>query len=130
MVRRRARYQTGEPSEEGDVPNAQTDESSVYARGQTVIPKTIREALAIDYGTRLHWELREGVIQVTPIPAKPILAARGFLKGKGVTFEWFMQQRQLERERERREDAPWQDERKARPAAAQRLRGSSSTPPP
>ena len=105
MVRRRARYQTGQPPEEGGVPSAQTDESSVYARGQTVIPKTIREALAIDYGTRLHWELREGVIQVTPIPQRPVQALRGILKGTGYTFEQFMQERQAERQRERELEA-------------------------
>lgn len=125
MVRRKASYQTNEPPEDGAPRDTEAEESSVYARGQTVIPKTIREAAAIEYGTRLHWEVREGVIHVTPIPAKPILAARGFLKGKGVTFEWFMQQRQLERERERKEEALWQREHPAKGAAPRRPRGSS-----
>ena len=83
----------------------ETSGSSVYARGQTVIPKVIREAAAIQYGTRLHWEVREGVIQVTPIPQRPVQALRGILKGTGYTFEQFMQERQAERQRERELEA-------------------------
>jgi bifunctional DNA-binding transcriptional regulator/antitoxin component of YhaV-PrlF toxin-antitoxin module len=125
MVRRKASYQTNEPPEDGAPQDVPAEESSVYARGQTVIPKMIREAAAIEYGTRLHWEVREGVIQVTPIPAKPILAARGFLKARGVTFQWFMQQRQLERERERKEEALWQQKHPAKGAAPRRPGGLS-----
>jgi len=105
MSKRRTQYEAGgEPSPVSEP--AQADESSVYARGQTVIPKAIREALAIESGTRLHWELREGVIHVIPIPQNPITALRGILRGTGITYEWFMQERQREREQEQR----WEQE--------------------
>ena len=79
-------------------------DSTVYERGQTVIPKTIRDALAIEYGTRLHWEVREGVMHVLPIPKQPVQASVGLLKGKGPTFSQFLAQRRKERERERKHD--------------------------
>jgi AbrB family looped-hinge helix DNA binding protein len=92
-------------SEQSDQPDSDetpkvTDESSVYARGQTVIPKMIRDALAIEYGTKLHWEVREGAIHVMPIPKKPVQALRGILKGTGFTWEKFMAERKAERELE------------------------------
>ena len=80
--------------------------SKVYERGQTVIPKRIREALAIESGARLHWQVHEGVIQVIPVPANPVRALRGLLKGTGYTFARFLRERQLEREAERRREAP------------------------
>jgi bifunctional DNA-binding transcriptional regulator/antitoxin component of YhaV-PrlF toxin-antitoxin module len=105
MVKRRNQYKA-EGSSAGRPPaEAPTDESSVYARGQTVIPKIIREAAAIDYGTRLHWEVHEGVVHVIPIPKDPIGAARGILKGKGPTFQEFIADRNRERARERELEA-------------------------
>ena len=98
-------------SEQSDQPDSDearqvTDESSVYARGQTVIPKMIRDALAIDYGTKLHWEVREGAIHVMPIPKNPIQASIGLLKGSGLTVEKLLEirreERKLEQEREKR----------------------------
>jgi AbrB family looped-hinge helix DNA binding protein len=80
-------------------------DSSVYARGQTVIPKTIREALAIEYGTKLHWEVREGAIHVIPLPKNPVQASVGILKGKGFTFAQFMKDRRAERAHERKREA-------------------------
>jgi len=88
---------------ESDGP-AQGSESSVYARGQTVIPKMVREALAIEYGTKLRWEVREGVIRVRPVPKQPAQALRGILKGTGYTFQQFMKERTAERARERKLD--------------------------
>ena len=78
--------------------------SKVYERGQTVIPKRIREALAIEYGARQQWRVQEGVIQVIPVPANPVRALRGILKGTGYTFAQFLRDRQLEREAERRRE--------------------------
>ena len=89
-------------------PNA--GDSSVYARGQTVIPKMIRDALAIEYGTKLHWEVREGVIRVMPVPKNPVQALRGILKGTGYTFQQFMAERNAERAQERA-----REERQTRP---------------
>jgi AbrB family looped-hinge helix DNA binding protein len=85
--------------------------SRVYEKGQTVIPKAIREVAGIAYGTRLQWEVREGVIQVVPMPKDPVRASEGLLKGKGLTFQQFLRERQqerrLEKEREEREGSPW-----------------------
>ena len=79
--------------------------SKVYERGQTVVPKRIREALAIESGARLQWQVREGVIQVVPVPANPVQALRGLLKRTGYTYARFLRERQLEREAERRREA-------------------------
>jgi bifunctional DNA-binding transcriptional regulator/antitoxin component of YhaV-PrlF toxin-antitoxin module len=80
-------------------------ESSVYERGQTVIPKQIREAAAIEYGARLRWEIEEGVIRVTPLPKNPLRASIGILKGTGYTLEEFLRERNEERAREREREA-------------------------
>ena len=61
-----------------------------------MIPKTIREALTIEDGTRLHWEIREGALHVLPIPQQPVQALRGALKGTGSTFLSFLQERRQE----------------------------------
>jgi AbrB family looped-hinge helix DNA binding protein len=90
--------------------------SKVYERGQTVVPKRIREALAIESGGRLQWQVHERVIQVIPIPANPVRALRGLLKGTGYTYARFLRERQREREAERRREA--------------REPRTSSTPPP
>jgi len=79
--------------------------SKVYERGQTVVPKRIREALAIESGARLQWQVHEGVIQVIPVPANPVQALRGLLKRTGYTYARFLRERQLEREAERRREA-------------------------
>lgn len=130
MARRRVRYEAGEPPPQGAEPPSQADESSVYARGQTVIPKTIREALCIEYGTRLHWEAREGVIHVIPIPKDPVKALRGFLKGSGFTFEDFLRERQRERQRERELEERQEREWSRRKAGRKPTWDTSSIPQP
>jgi len=119
MVKRRAMYGA---SQGRSSPETRAEESSVYERGQTVIPKNIREALTIEYGTRLHWEVREGVIQVVPIPSQPVRALRGALKGTGITYEAFLKEREAERQRERR--------RELRVAKERAEWDTSSTPQP
>ena len=80
-------------------------ESKVYERGQTVVPKMIREALAVEEGTTLMWQVKEGMAQVVAIPQDPVGALRGILKGKGPTFEEFLADRNAERQRERELEA-------------------------
>ena len=80
-------------------------ESKVYERGQTVVPKMIREALAVEEGTTLMWQVKEGMAQVVAIPRDPVGALRGILKGKGPTFEEFLADRNAERQRERELEA-------------------------
>jgi AbrB family looped-hinge helix DNA binding protein len=97
--KRRLKYEAGSPPEQAEA-RAQPETSGVYERGQTVIPKQIRDALAIEHGTRLRWEVHEGVIHVLPLPKNPVKALRGALKGSGYTFEKFLQERNAERARE------------------------------
>lgn len=80
-------------------------ESRVYERGQTVVPKRIRDAMAAEEGSTLTWEVHDGIARVSVIPKDPVNALRGILKGKGPTFEEFLADRNVERDRERRLEA-------------------------
>ncbi len=80
-------------------------QTKVSARGQAVIPQEIRAKLGIKAGTKLAWSTRDGVIIVVPIPEDPVEASFGILKGKGYTFEDFMEERRRERELERQQEA-------------------------
>jgi AbrB family looped-hinge helix DNA binding protein len=79
-------------------------QSVVSVRGQTVIPKELREKLGIKPHTRLDWALKNGTLVAYPIPEDPVAALRGVLKDSGFTFEDFMRERNQERERERLKD--------------------------
>ena len=91
--------------------------SQVSSKGQTVIPKGIRKALAIKEGTRIAWILRDGKLTVFPIPEDPVAASIGILKGHGTFDEW-LAERNEERERERQLEAEEEE----------RWRATSSTP--
>lgn len=39
--------------------------STLTSKGQTTVPKEVREALALESGDRLSWEIRGGRIEVT-----------------------------------------------------------------
>ncbi len=82
-----------------------SEESRVYERGQTVVPKRIRDAMGAEEGSILTWEVHDGIAQVTAIPKDPVGALRGVLKGKGPTFEEFLADRNAERQRERELEA-------------------------
>ena len=69
-------------------------------RGQTVIPRPIREALGITPATQLQWSIQNGTIIVLPIPADPVRAAVGILKGRGPTTTDLLAERKAEREQE------------------------------
>ncbi len=81
----------------------------VSVRGQTVIPREIREQLGIKPKTKLVWSAQEGVITVIPIPEDPIEASFGILAGRGYTLEDFLEERRqervLEQERGLKDDA-------------------------
>lgn len=71
-----------------------------------MIPAPIREALHIRPNQHLEWNLEDGAIRVIPIPEDPVMVLRGFLKGKGPTFDDFMRDRNEERAQElAKEDA-------------------------
>jgi len=78
-----------------------SEESRVYERGQTVVPKKIRDALGVEQGSTLVWEVQDGVARVIAIPEDPVAALRGILKGREPTFEQFLADRNAERRRER-----------------------------
>lgn len=74
--------------------------STVSVRWQTVIPQEVREAVGIEPGSVLDWQVEEGVIHVYPLPADPVSAARGMFLGRGPTTEDLLAERRRERVRE------------------------------
>ncbi len=93
------------PTDEATQVAYASEASRVYERGQTVVPKKIRDALDIEEGSTLVWHVQDSVAQVIAIPKDPVGALRGILKGKGPTFEEFLADRNAERQREREIEA-------------------------
>jgi AbrB family looped-hinge helix DNA binding protein len=87
--------------------------TTVSTRGQTVIPRAIRDKLGIESGTKLHWEVRGGTLIAVPLPDDPIKASIGILKGRGPTVADLLADRQQERRREREQEE--REERLRRP---------------
>ena len=56
-------------------------QSTITARGQTVIPAAIRHQFHLSPADRLEWVLDNGNIRVVPVRANPVDAFRG--QGKG-----------------------------------------------
>jgi AbrB family looped-hinge helix DNA binding protein len=56
-------------------------QSTITARGQTVVPAAIRNQFHLGPSDRLEWLLDNGSIRVVPVRADPIQAFRG--QGKG-----------------------------------------------
>ncbi len=56
-------------------------QSTITARGQTVVPAAIRNQFHLGPSDRLEWILDEGGIRVVPVRANPVAAFRG--QGKG-----------------------------------------------
>lgn len=75
-------------------------QTKVSVRGQTVIPREIRQALGIGPNTLLSWKVQNGIILAYPLSQEPARASLGILKGKGFTLQDFLTERQQERERE------------------------------
>ncbi len=86
-------------------PTEAPEASRVYERGQTVVPKRVRDALSVEQGSTLVWQVQDSVAQVIAIPKDPVRALRGILEGKGPTFEEFLADRNAERQRERELEA-------------------------
>jgi len=59
-------------------------QSTITARGQTVIPATIRRRFHLSPEDRLEWIVENGTIQVVPVRKDPIAAFRGQGKGGSV----------------------------------------------
>ena len=53
--------------------------STMTSKGQTTVPKEVREALELEPGTKLTWEVRGGKVTITP--DRPALYQwEGFIK--------------------------------------------------
>ena len=74
-------------------------QTTVSVRGQTVIPRPIREELGITPATRLEWKVENGVIIVLPLPSDPVQSAVGILKGHGPTTSELLAERRADREK-------------------------------
>jgi AbrB family looped-hinge helix DNA binding protein len=68
-------------------------------KGQILVPKHLRHKLGLKPGGKVHLE-EEGRLVLTPVPADPIEAATGFLKGR---FSFTQDLRREHREEARRE---------------------------
>jgi AbrB family looped-hinge helix DNA binding protein len=75
-------------------------QSTVSVRGQTVIPRHIREELGITPATRLEWKIKNGVIIVLPIPDDPVKFSVGILEGRGPSTSDLLAERKTDREKE------------------------------
>jgi AbrB family looped-hinge helix DNA binding protein len=74
--------------------------SKVSVRGQTVIPAEVRRKLGIALHDSLDWTIQDGGVIVRKIPADPLRASLGILKGMGSVDE-FLADRAEERRKER-----------------------------
>lgn len=86
-------YQTSYLSEE-------MMQTTVSVRGQTVIPRQIREELGITQTTRLEWKVKDGVILVLPLPPDPVQSAVGILEGRGLSSYDLLAERKADRAKE------------------------------
>ena len=93
------------PTETPNQLTHQAEESRVYERGQTVVPKRIRDAMGVEEGSTLTWEVHDGVAHVIAIPKDPVRALYGIMKDRGPTFEEYLAERNAERQRERELEA-------------------------
>ena len=73
-------------------------QSTITARGQTVVPAAIRNKFHLGPADRLEWLLDDGGIRVVPVRANPIEAFRG--QGIGGATERLVAERQLDIGRE------------------------------
>lgn len=75
-----------------------TMQSTITARGQTVVPAAIRNQFHLGPADRLEWILDAGGIRVVPVRANPIEALRG--QGKGGSTARLLAQRKEDMARE------------------------------
>ena len=73
-------------------------QSTITARGQTVIPAAIRRQFHLSPADRLEWVLDNDVIRVVPVRANPVEAFRG--QGKGGATSRLLADRQQDLARE------------------------------
>jgi antitoxin PrlF len=55
--------------------------STVTSKGQTTVPKEVREALDVEPGTKLRWDIQGSRVAITTTTERPALyQLRGFIK--------------------------------------------------
>jgi len=70
------------------------------AKGQVVIPAEIRRALGIKPGTKFHVRAEGKEVVLFPLPADPIRALRGVVKGGPSLTRALLEDHKEDRERE------------------------------
>ena len=62
-------------------------ESGITSKGQTTLPKAVREALSVKAGDRVRYIIQDGEVRIMPV--RPIDRLYGMLKhdGPAVTLE-------------------------------------------
>ena len=70
----------------------------VGAKGQGVIPKKIRVMFHIKQGTRVHFDVRNGEIVLTPLTPRYFERMAGFLGTGGKATKALLEERKRERE--------------------------------
>ena len=62
-------------------------ESGITSKGQTTLPKAVREALSVQPGDRIRYIIQDGEVRIMPV--RPIGRLFGMLKhdGPAVTLE-------------------------------------------
>ncbi len=75
-------------------------QSIVSVRGQTVVPKEIREALGIKPGMKIVWTIHNGSAVVQALPEDPIGASIGALKHLKLSTRDLLQERRADREKD------------------------------
>lgn len=78
-------------------------QSTASARDRTVVPQAIRKRMGIKPGAMLEWQIVNGQIVVMPLPHDPVRASVGLLRGKGLTTDDLLAERQMERRRHEHE---------------------------
>lgn len=56
-------------------------ESTITSRGQTTVPKAVREALALKAGDRVRYTIEGSAVRIFPL--RPISRLRGIVQHKG-----------------------------------------------
>lgn len=56
-------------------------ESTITSRGQTTVPKAVREALALKAGDRVRYTIEGSAVRIVPL--RPISRLRGIVRHKG-----------------------------------------------
>ncbi len=73
--------------------------TTVSSRGQTAVPAEVRKRFRLDDRSKLEWLIDGDLISVLPLPAEPVKAFRGSLKGV-YSGARLLRERRQERRRE------------------------------